>query len=674
MTPETTPTRWSPADVYRIESIEQPAFHPHGGALCYVRATPDRAKNSTKRAIWMRSAAGVHKRFTAGTGGDRTPRWSPDGRSIAFLSNRGGDGMQLYLIPTDGGEATLLASTPTGFSDFAWSPDGTRIVCVTAASPFDLQNVVPEQPGATALEREQAAARVAQATKDHVDPRVISELPFRTGTEYIDDKRGHLYLVDVAVGASSLQRITHDERDYRSPSWSADGQSIYAAAKTDPAGTDYFVGSALVRIDLQSPTHTVQLMADATWSIAEPAVSPDGRWIAAIAQRSSTPFYGAAVLLVRGIDSDAWRVLDTQDHTIGDWSWLPDSSGIAYVAEWHGRGWVTTVAVGTPPAQPIHARSVPAGTVVDAFAIAADGTVAEVCGGPASPCELWIVTAHGASLSSPWAADWHADRITQPFQELWYQAADGQQVQGWLLAPPQHDGSPRGLILHIHGGPHAMWSPGTRSMWLEWQATAAAGFYVFFCNPRGSEGYGAAFQAATRANWGHADQPDFEAGIDAVLASGAMVDPARIGVTGGSYGGFMTTWLIGHSNRFAAAVSVRGVYNLLTQHSMSDAYELIEYSYGMTPWRDPQRLWELSPIAAVERMTVPLLLIHSENDFRVPIGEAEQLYTMLRRLGRTVEFVRYPREGHELTRSGEPAHKVDHMQRTIGWFERFLRG
>jgi dipeptidyl aminopeptidase/acylaminoacyl peptidase len=134
----------------------------------------------------------------------------------------------------------------------------------------------------------------------------------------------------------------------------------------------------------------------------------------------------------------------------------------------------------------------------------------------------------------------------------------------------------------------------------------------------------------------------------------------------------MTTWLIGHSTRFAAAVSARGVYNLITQHSMSDAYELVEYSFEMNPWQHAAQLWQASPIAAVEAMHAPLLILHSELDFRVPIGEAEQLYTMLRRLGRTVELVRYPGEGHELTRSGEPNHQIDHMHRTIAWFVRFL--
>ncbi len=420
------------------------------------------------------------------------------------------------------------------------------------------------------------------------------------------------------------------------------------------------------------PEATFTVTPDATWSIYDPQLSPDGKRLAAVAQRSQQPFYSAAVLVVRAVHESQWRVLDTQDATIGTWHWLPDSSGIAHVAEWHGSAGIAMVPVGAMPAMKISAPTVAAGEVIEDFAIRHDGAIAYISGSPASPCEAWVTEATGTQRISPWAADWHSDRHTVPFQELWYTAPDGQRVQGWLLPPATPVDGSAGLILHIHGGPHAMWSPGTRSMWLEWQATAGAGFYVFFCNPRGSEGYGAAFQAASMGKWGSADQQDFEAGIDAVLATGAAIDPARIGVTGGSYGGFMTTWLIGHSTRFAAAVSVRGVYNLLTQHSMSDAYELIEYSFDMLPWRDAHALWDKSPIASVAQMTAPLLIIHSEQDYRVPIGEAEQLYTLLRRLGRTVEFVRYPREGHELTRSGEPLHKIDHMQRTIAWFVRFI--
>jgi Dipeptidyl aminopeptidases/acylaminoacyl-peptidases len=209
-------------------------------------------------------------------------------------------------------------------------------------------------------------------------------------------------------------------------------------------------------------------------------------------------------------------------------------------------------------------------------------------------------------------------------------------------------------------------------MWHEWQVAAARGYVVFFCNPRGSEGYGELWRDAIRGNWGEADAPDILAGIDALVARG-YIDPNRIGVTGGSYGGYMTAWLIGHDDRFACAVAARGVYNLLTQHSTSDAHELIEIEFGGFPWELYEELWDHSPLAHAHKIKTPLLLLHSELDYRVPISEAEQLFAILRRQKKVVELVRYPREGHELTRSGEPRHRADHMRRTLEWFDRYLR-
>lgn len=672
----TTLPPWTPADVHHIEYVEHPTWSPDGTTLLYVRVTPDRVKNAFRRSIWYRRGNDAPRRFSAGIAGDRMPQWSPDGRQIAFVSSRGGDGAQLYLIAADGGEAELLASVPAGVGGFAWSPDGSRIALVSYPLPSDLAaESDPVVAPTSAFEAEQKQAHKKHADAMRIDPRVIDELPFRTGTNYIEGRRGHLYVVDVAQGPSSLKRVTTDARDYGTPCWGPDGQTLYALAKIDPDSTAYFVGRGVAKITL-GDTNTVELWTDAYWSIGgAPKISPDGRWMAAIAQIAAKPFYGSAFLVMRPLDGsgDGWAPCDLSEVTVGNWEWLPDSSGIAYVAEWQGQGNLQLMALHGARVMRVATPATGMGMVIDEFSVACDGRVAYTQGGPASPSELYVADVAGVHALTALTTTLASQRSTVPFQEMWYAAPDGKMVQGWLLAPPHIEaGKQYGLVLHIHGGPHAMWSPGTRSMWLEWQATASAGMYVFFCNPRGSEGYGVEWHGATKARWGHADQPDFEAGIDAVLAEGHPIDPQRIGVTGGSYGGFMTTWLIGHSTRFAAAVSARGVYNLITQHSMSDAYELVEYSFDMNPWQHAAELWQASPIAAVAAMHAPLLILHSELDFRVPIGEAEQLYTMLRRLGRTVEMVRYPGEGHELTRSGEPNHQIDHMHRTIAWFVRFL--
>ncbi|MCX6015820.1 MAG: S9 family peptidase [Chloroflexales bacterium] len=671
-----TPTAWNISDVAHISFIESVAWSPDGANLAYVIASPDSMANKYRRSIWLRRGNAAPRRFSAGTAGDRSPVWSPDGQWLAFVSNRGGDA-QIYVIAVDGGEAEAITAIPTGASSPVWSPDGQYIAFVSSLNRQELDleaNPLPAPP--TMFFAEQQKAFLAHQAGQAVDPRVMNELPFRTGTDYIDGRRSHIYLVEVAKGPSSVRRVTKDKRDYFAPAWSHDGLSLWSVAKRDVTSTSYFVGRSLVQILLDEKNILAPVVNNqAPWSIASaPQISPDGQWLAATASHYDAPFYGGATLLVRPVSGGDWRPLDCQDTTIGEWRWLPDSRGIAYVAEWHGRGTLRTVFIGADAPMVLAQPAIDAGMVIADFAINQAGDVAYSVGGPQYPCELWLASKSSVTQLSQLYSDLLTQRVTVAFEEIWYPSHDGAMVQGWLLAPPiiNHD-QQYGLILHIHGGPHAMWSPGTRAMWLEWQATAAAGFYVFFCNPRGSEGYGAAWQAGTKARWGVADQPDFEAGIDAVLAKGLQIDPAKVGVTGGSYGGFMTTWLIGHSKRFAAAVSARGVYNLITEHSMSDAYELVEYSFDMVPWRDAAALWQASPIAAVADMKAPLLILHSELDFRVPIGEAEQLYTMLRRLGRTVEFVRYPREGHELTRSGEPLHQMDHMRRTIDWFIRFLQ-
>jgi dipeptidyl aminopeptidase/acylaminoacyl peptidase len=261
-------------------------------------------------------------------------------------------------------------------------------------------------------------------------------------------------------------------------------------------------------------------------------------------------------------------------------------------------------------------------------------------------------------------------KLVMPVEGIWYPAPDGVEIQGWLIKPPNFDPDKTyPLVVEIHGGPHAMWGPSTKSMWHEWQALAARGYVVFYCNPRGSHGYGYAFADAIHGHWGDADMPDILAGVDYVTSLG-FIDSARMAVTGGSYGGFMTSWIIGHDQRFAAAVSQRGVYHLSAFFGYTDVPELIEGEFDGRPWESYEQLWQHSPLAYVEQIRTPLMIIHSEQDFRVPIPEAENLFLALRWLKREVEFVRYPREGHELSRSGEPRHRVDRLNRIIDWFDK----
>jgi dipeptidyl aminopeptidase/acylaminoacyl peptidase len=266
------------------------------------------------------------------------------------------------------------------------------------------------------------------------------------------------------------------------------------------------------------------------------------------------------------------------------------------------------------------------------------------------------------------------DTVTvQPVHEMRYTLPDGHDIQGWYILPVGHQpGKPCPLIVNIHGGPHIMWGAATQSIWHENQSYAAAGYAVFYCNPRGAAGYGEAFQIALHARWGDLAFADIMAGVDLLINQG-IADPDRLAVTGGSYGGYMTAWIVSHTHRFKAAVSQRGVYNLLSFFGTTDIPLFLKDEWGVLPWDDPMFLWQNSPMAHAHKIKTPLLITHSENDFRVHISEAEQLFAYVRGSGGTTRLVRFPREGHELSRSGEPAHRASRLNHILNWFRTYCQ-
>lgn len=260
--------------------------------------------------------------------------------------------------------------------------------------------------------------------------------------------------------------------------------------------------------------------------------------------------------------------------------------------------------------------------------------------------------------------------LSEP-EEFWVASqADGQQIQCWVMKPIGFQpGTKYPMILEIHGGPHAMYS---NSFMHEFQLMAARGYVVVYTNPRGSQGYGEAFTRYTHMAWGEKDMPDVMAAVDHILEQG-YVDESRMGITGGSYGGYMTLWMIGHTDRFKAAVTQRCVSNLYSFYGTSDiGWGFGGYEFGGTPWENREHFMKYSPITYVKEMTTPLLIVHSEQDFRCPIEQGEQVFISLKKLGREVEFVRFPDENHNLSRSGKPKHRIERLEYIIGWFDRHM--
>jgi dipeptidyl aminopeptidase/acylaminoacyl peptidase len=677
----TAPSPITIEDLYDLPWLEDVRVSPDGRHVAYVHVSVDRQANGYRRAISVAPADGrPPRRFTQGTKQDRQPRWSPDGRQLAFVSTRDDERGQIYVIAVDGGEARQLTSLPNGASDPAWSPDGRTVACLSPVSEEerrreDTGDAPP--PPADAWEAKRLKEQRQRDEERALDPRVIAKLPYRSGVSFFDERRRHLYLAELppddGAPAPRPRRITDGDLHYGPPAWMPDGASLLTTATRDPEADSLFAYYDVLRVPADGGRPTT--LTSAGFSYFDPQPSPDGARIAFRRLREDKLLAEGSRVAI--IPADGGEIVDLTAHAdlnVEGYRWQPDGQGVLFSAGWRGDAHIYRIGLpGTPTYR--KGETLAAGRrIISEFDVARDGTVAFIAGDPANPCDLYLRTPDGQERRLTAINDrLLSQRAVAPIEEVRFSAPDGQEVQGWALYPPGFTpGRQHPLAVHIHGGPHVMWGPGFRSMWHEWQANAAAGYIVFFCNPRGSDGYGEAWRDAIRAGWGEIDSPDILAGVAHMLATG-HVDPDRVAVTGGSYGGYMTAWLLSHSDRFCCGVAARGVYNLISHHSTSDAHELIEHEFNGYPWELAEELWDHSPLAHAHKIEAPLLLLHSELDYRVPISEAEQLFAFLRRQKKVVELVRYPREGHELTRAGEPNHRADHMRRTLDWFDRYCK-
>ena len=668
------------SDLFKIATLSDPRFSPDGQWLAYVRTQPDLQNNAYRSAIWLTPASGGRLRqFTSGTKRDSAPRWSPDGKWMAFVSTRGGEKAkpQIYLIPTDGGEARQLTKMEHGAGEPAWSPDSRHLAFTSRMSEEEMaveDEHDPNQP-VDPEELERRAEEKERKEKERTDPRVIRRFAYRAETSYFDDRTAQLYILEIEESTGNAKgeprRLTHDGRNYSDPQWMPDGSDLLAVVSRQPGQDDFSYYTDLVRVALDDCE--VTLLTGIDTADRGPRPSPDGQWIAYNSQpvaNYSTANLEIKLLPVAGGEP---RLLTAElDCHAVDLEWMPDSQSLCFLAVERGRVDLRCVPVGGGSVDVL----LTAEREMQAFSLSPDGMRAGfVASTDRAPSDLYLATLDGSHERrlTEVNADWLATKTLGEVDDLWFESADGTPIQGWIVKPP--DFSPTDkypMILSIHGGPHVMWSRHEPTMWHEWQVLAARGYVVFACNPRGSDGYGQGFRAATLNRWGEADLPDLQAGIEQVTSLG-YVDPERIVVTGGSYGGYMTAWVIGHDDRFKAAVAQRGVYDLTSFYSTSDIPVLTEWEFEATPWGNPQLLWKHSPLAYVENIRTPLLLVHSENDFRAPIPAAEGLFVALRRLKRKVEMVRYPRDGHELSRSGEPKHRVDRLDRIADWFDKYVK-
>jgi len=654
----------TPQDLFAIDTVGDSNLSPDGRWIAYVHLSIDRAENCYRSAIWLTDGT-TRKQFTAGTHRDSAPRWSPDGRMLAFVSTRNGK-PQIYVIPVDGGEARQLTHMENGATSPAWSPDGTRIAFNSSVDAgeraFEESGAIPPEDSDQRKLWKQGRERQREK---QTDPRLITRFPYRMGTDFLEDRYPHIYVI--GLDEEKPHRITDGDRVWGTPVW-AGNEAILTTVNRDPAWLGYEFPTDIVRIPLRKGEIVApEVLVAAPGTHTHPYPSPDGTWIAYLtSSQVRVSAQNTDIALIPATGGEPRVLTAALDAKILDFKWAADGQSLYFTYGRYGNVGVYRMTLDAHTTQVIGGLRTVTGFDLAAERLAYTVTAPDIpgdlyCANLDGQHERRLTDVNAEFLSTRW--------LSMP-KEVCYTRPDGTQIQGWLMLPPgASEGRPCPLAVEIHGGPHIMWG---NAFWHEFQCLAGAGYAVWFCNPRGSDGYGFAFRDAIHGRWGEEDAGDILAGVDELIDRG-LADPTRLAITGGSYGGFMTVWIIGHDRRFKAAVSQRGVYNLISFYGMTDIPLFLEDEFEATPWGDADKLWRHSPLAYVEQIQTPLLILHSERDFRVPIGDGEQLYTALKRLGRQVAFVRYPREGHELSRSGEPEHRVDRLLRIIGWFDRYIK-
>ena len=652
-------------DLLTLQNVGDPQISPDGKRVAFVRTATDTEKNTYRGEIWAAPADGsrpAHK-FTGGKWNDGEPRWSPDGAQIAFVSNRQDEQAQVFLIPADGGEASALTHLePGGVHGLRWSPDGAKIAFLYRATPEAYTKKAVEERKGKGLSS---------------PPRVHTRLGYRLdGFGYYDSSYWQVYVADVPTGEA--RALTGGEFSCGDLCWSPDGLTLAFLSDRRPDGDAS--GTSETQI------WTVSAKGGDISAIPSPpgdkgglAWSPDGRSLAYVGNPDPLDQWGTnndrVFVLPAGGGETAHDLTGHTDKAVGGLTiadvgggggealvWSADSARLFFPVSENGDTRVYSMPAGGGELVPMTLE----GHVVGGFSVAGD-TLAYTLGSQTVPAEVYVGDRQVSDLNRAWSEE-IALQTPTPFA---LDAGDGGVVPGWFLLPPDFtaDGTAP-LVLYVHGGPHLQYG---NSLFHELQWLAAQGYVVAYANPRGSKGYGEAHTKAIKGHWGDPALADCERVVDEAITRG-YADPKKTAIMGGSYGGYLTAWAVGHTDRFACAIADRLVNNI---HSMSGTCDFPWAHgtyYGGNAWDDPADLWQNSPLAYAGKINTPLLIIHSDGDLRCPVSQAEELFSALRLQKKPVEFVRYPTEtSHGLSRSGPPDLRLDRLHRNLGWLDKYLK-
>lgn len=657
-------------DLYRFELISDVRLSPDGKHVVYVQKRVDRKTEKKYCNLWVVSTQGGKPRqFTFGNHKDLSPRWSPDGKTIAFLSDRADQEKvpQIHLIALDGGEAHKLTEIPGEITAIDWSPDGRKLLC-------SVRKLDPEE-----LERQNDEQKRKLGVVNRRYDRFFYKLD---EYGYLAHERTHVWIVDTRSGASR-QLTDHKIYDEKEPVYSPDGKWVAFLSNHCEEPDRNFE-----RMDLfvmPSQRGTQKKINTPVGDKIKLSFSPDGKWLAYVGQEGEHQDYknyGLWVVPVNGNlparNLTAAYDLDVSPSTINDLgepefippTWSTDGKTLFFQCAIHGATQLVAVSVDGKKLDAVIDQK----AVVCSFSFdEKQSTLAYRLGRIDDPCQIMVkemstgkekqLTALNRSLLSKIDLG--------KVQEVWFKSPGGTDLQGWILTPPGFDPKKKyPSILEIHGGPQTQYG---FFFMHEFYYLASKGFVVYFCNPRGGRGYGEEHTKAIWQDWGTNDYADIMTWVDE-MAKAPYIDRARMGVTGGSYGGYMTVWIIGHTRRFKAAVTQRCVSNFVSMWGSSDLNHLFEDTLsGKPPYEDLKNYWEHSPIAYIAKAKTPTLVIHNENDMRCPIEQGEQVYVALKKQGVPTEMVRFPDEFHGLSRTGRTDRRIVRLNSILGWFEKYLK-